>query len=432
MKNFNLELISKILRQLGGLLIVLSGTVFLFQGYHTWDSFERFMMFSLLLTILGTLGIYSAQKLADPKGARTFLALSTLGISALFAQLGAMIYNLMHGFSSNLPTLMKIEITGIGQLSLAAIITFIVTGLFSFFGFKVLNRQHHKLLFLSYLLLNFLLLIPSRTVWLPTLSILILILILLFFGKKLGGFDLLTSTFERYSSFIILTTPTLISIIRYAFYNFNTYFLSLLSLQFAITSVILSYMVYLQKIKKAEVDNWRKRPLQASWISPAVFLLLSELFLITKAFSFVNLSDELGISLIILMFHGTLRLFTHFKLIDNRSTIYPVLWVVGLVFLTHFTFIKLNYIHSLSLLVLTTIGIVDSIHLKQKFVFYTCFSALIVSIIQVLIIAIDSINFFHWINLALIGGLGILISSQIEKHASKAKEYYFKFQAHFE
>lgn len=32
MKNFNLELISKILRQLGGLLIVLSGTVFYFKG----------------------------------------------------------------------------------------------------------------------------------------------------------------------------------------------------------------------------------------------------------------------------------------------------------------------------------------------------------------------------------------------------------------
>ena len=89
--------LTTILRRLGSVCLVLSGVVFMLQGWKTMTSEEKYLAFLGFTAFLSTAGVVCATWFADTKTARTFLALGAATLPVHFSQLGARLYPAFSG-----------------------------------------------------------------------------------------------------------------------------------------------------------------------------------------------------------------------------------------------------------------------------------------------------------------------------------------------
>ncbi len=153
---------AKFLRIVGGFALVSSAFVFLVQGYSSLSSFDRFLAFFGLVGLNAGAGIFCIYKWQEPKSARTFLSLMTAGVSVLFAQMGAMLYSMMHPAVEGLPSVLKFEAIGAGQLGLALGLTGLCLVPATYTAFQAMMRPRAKELTAIFFALNALLLFPTR------------------------------------------------------------------------------------------------------------------------------------------------------------------------------------------------------------------------------------------------------------------------------
>ena len=162
--------LSRILRSIGGLVLITSACAFLLQEWVGLDSVIRYYSFLGFTLVLAGAGVFCGVKMREAKGARTFMSISALFLPAHFAQLGALVYSLFLDnhqalFSSQSSYVRNLAIYQAPSVWLTAVTIIIAAACLipiAFSGFSALARSHAKLLTILYTGANALLLVPTR------------------------------------------------------------------------------------------------------------------------------------------------------------------------------------------------------------------------------------------------------------------------------
>ena len=156
--------LAEVLRVFGALIMVASMSVFLLQGWSDGNDVQRYLKLLAQTGLLAAGGFGLSYLLKEYRGARLFFGLGLLSVPVNFTVLGALIYSLFlsGGASPIYPGYAKWVITdafSTGLVFSAAMLVLIpVTAL----GFRIMARNSSKVLTLTFLGLNALLVIPTR------------------------------------------------------------------------------------------------------------------------------------------------------------------------------------------------------------------------------------------------------------------------------
>jgi len=184
----------KILRWSGGILLLVSASVFLAQNYLYLSGVGKFYAFLGFLTFLSCSGLVCLRKLEDRMGARTFVGLACALIPVLFLQLGGLIYSQFGHDLSSVPGIVSLS-TDMSGLALALGIAAIPLFLMAKFAFSVFDRENGLKLTIGFLLINSSLLLPVRdAAFTAVLSVVgLLVLSRLFLSRRFHSFTYLLS-----------------------------------------------------------------------------------------------------------------------------------------------------------------------------------------------------------------------------------------------
>lgn len=162
--------LSTLLRGVGGLVVVIAFTMFLFQGWQEGDLTTRYLLLLGNTLVLSLAGFTIGHWIGEAKGARLFIALALAAVPVNFAFLGGLSYPFW-AWDSVAPVVPAgdlwqptVNIAGLGAagalwmtLGAAAVLASAV-----FIGFLVLARRSALPLTATYLAANALLLVPAR------------------------------------------------------------------------------------------------------------------------------------------------------------------------------------------------------------------------------------------------------------------------------
>ena len=153
----------KLLRALGALVLLSSAAVFLVQQCDVvHDHVARFYSFLGFTVVLSALGFFCGLRMREDKGARTFLALACAIVPANVCQLGALIYSRFYTDTGAFPVYALLQAPSNTSALLATLGGCTALTVVSLVAFTALARKSWKIVSLSYMCLNALLLIPTR------------------------------------------------------------------------------------------------------------------------------------------------------------------------------------------------------------------------------------------------------------------------------
>ncbi len=137
-----------LLRYAGGAVLIASGVTFLLEGWATLGSLQRYFTFFTFVALLAVAGVFCSRALKEQKGARLFLGFATAAVPALFSQLGTILFD-----RTPLSGMVPAAFVGGSLLCASAVVLL---------GFSVLLRSQASRASPLFLLLNGLLVIPTR------------------------------------------------------------------------------------------------------------------------------------------------------------------------------------------------------------------------------------------------------------------------------
>lgn len=229
-----LEGLPRLLRFLGGTILIASAATFMVQEWSDLTHVMRYFSFLVFTLILSGAGFFCGLRLKEDKGARTFLALSAAVIPVHFCQLGALIYSCFPETTVAYPawllwkapsTAAAFGVTAVGLAFLAPI---------AFIAFSSLARSEALRLTGFYLAANSLLLVPTRlpdTVSLVALALFALVAHFeISYGMKINVLKTREGVFTR----IMMWVPLALMALRTLnLYNSSLLFLSVSAACFA-------------------------------------------------------------------------------------------------------------------------------------------------------------------------------------------------------
>jgi hypothetical protein len=199
-----------LLRRVGAVLLIAAGATFMFEGWHTLTSMQKYLSFLIFTFILTAAGLICARRLEDEKGARTFLGLAAATLPVHFSQLGAMILAVVSGPQHSLPKAFFFEANSPLAVGLAAILGICVVVPVAYLGFAALARTQAARLSALYALANACLLYPSRSAWLSAILITGISFIILWNDRHQFRHDLRMRTGEGMLARLLLWSPVMI------------------------------------------------------------------------------------------------------------------------------------------------------------------------------------------------------------------------------
>lgn len=152
----------RLLRGLGATVLVASAIAFACQSWSGMDAMHRYYTFFVFTVILSGAGIFCALRLGEAKGARTFFALATAFLPAHFIQLGAFILHQVMGTPPQIHPFFVLKAASPYEVIVALSIALPSLAAVSYAGFSALARVQARLLTVLYLIVNLLLLLPTR------------------------------------------------------------------------------------------------------------------------------------------------------------------------------------------------------------------------------------------------------------------------------
>ena len=216
------ELLTQLLRFVGALVLIAAASVFLVQNWARGDDISRYAMllgFSGLMTIAGLL---CGVGIRESKGARTLLGLVATIMPVHFAVLGGLFYSrfALDGVLTHYGT----YTSWIAPSKAAAIVTPLcavpVLAGFMYVAFWALAGEMAGRLTGLFLVCNLALLVPVRSADLVAWQVIILLVGLVFFGRKCLRQDVVMQTFEGYWVRGMLWLPVMVLLGRqYALYT---------------------------------------------------------------------------------------------------------------------------------------------------------------------------------------------------------------------
>lgn len=207
-----------VLRRLGVVILVAAGATFMFEGWHTLTSLEKYAYFLAFTFALTLLGVFCARRLEDDKGARTFLGLATATLPVHFSQLGAMIYSLFADARAGMPHLFVYQASSpLSVAVLTAIGIFCVVPI-AYVGFAAFCRSQAFRLSLVHVATSSLLLLPTRDAAPVACLIAIAAGVLMLADRHWFHGDLRMKTPEGSIARALLVLPTLVLVGRAVLY----------------------------------------------------------------------------------------------------------------------------------------------------------------------------------------------------------------------
>ena len=156
--------IAEILRIVGAATMIASMSLLLLKGWHNGDDIYRYLKLLGLTGLLAVGGFSLSYLLKEQKGARLFFSLGIVSVPANFGILGALIYSLVPkiGPATAYPDFAYWVVSDVSSVVMVSLGAMFVLLPVTILGFKILAKESTKLLTLSYLGLNTLLLLPFR------------------------------------------------------------------------------------------------------------------------------------------------------------------------------------------------------------------------------------------------------------------------------
>jgi len=212
----NTKMISKILRSIGAIIIVVSASTFLFQHWTPGSDLQRFLLLLGFTSVLSIGGLFCGIKLKESKGARTLLGLTLAVTPVNFAIMGALLFSQFSfdGAFNALPGYATWIAASPGMAVLATLGGIAVLAPLAHFSFLTLGHNRAKLLSTTFLISNLVLLVPTRQ---PNIIAgLLLLLIAVLTCNELRSFrqETTLNTFEGRLSRGLLWLPALILVGR--------------------------------------------------------------------------------------------------------------------------------------------------------------------------------------------------------------------------
>lgn len=156
--------IAEILRFVGAATMIASMSLLLLKGWHDGDDIYRYLKLLGLTGLLAVGGFSLSYLLKEQKGARLFFSLGIVSVPANFGILGALIFSLVPKFGpvTAYPDFAYWVVSDVSSVAMVGLGALFVLLPVTILGFKILAKDSAKLLTLSYLGLNTLLLLPFR------------------------------------------------------------------------------------------------------------------------------------------------------------------------------------------------------------------------------------------------------------------------------
>ena len=150
------------LRGVGALVLMGSAGTFLAQNIAQLQGIERYGLFLGLTAFIAAAGVLCALKIKESKGARTLFGVSTTFLPVHFVFLGALFVAYLYGTSSSIPGIFTVARPSSVSLVGTFIVALPILAFVAFAGLSSLARVSAKTLTFEYLILNALLLLPTR------------------------------------------------------------------------------------------------------------------------------------------------------------------------------------------------------------------------------------------------------------------------------
>ena len=155
--------LTKALRRIGALVLIASAVTFVLQGWNGWDSSLRYYIFLGFSTVVAAAGVFCGLRFKDDKGARTLLGVAAAILPAHFCQLGAFLFSLTRPDTSKMHSIFVYTAPSPAMAILTTLFAVAVLTPIAYLGFSAFARVENRRITALYLLLNALLLIPTRT-----------------------------------------------------------------------------------------------------------------------------------------------------------------------------------------------------------------------------------------------------------------------------
>jgi hypothetical protein len=156
----------RVLRGIGAIVLILSLSSFLLQGWHLVDDVTRYLMLLAETIVLCVAGVISIKWLNEPHGARTFVGLTLIAVPVNFAILGGMIYSPYiagSGLSETIPEYLRWHASDLVTALLVAAGSMLALLPMIVVGYQIMARNSARALSSLFIILNAALLLPVRT-----------------------------------------------------------------------------------------------------------------------------------------------------------------------------------------------------------------------------------------------------------------------------
>lgn len=157
------QVLSRMLRILGGAVLIASASIFMLQHWQTGGDVTRYLLLLAHTATLSGAGFFCGLGIRESKGARTFLGIVLAVVPVHFAVLGGLVYSQFGVRAGALPAFA----TWTASSPAAALVTLggalTVLGPLCYLSFLTLARPHARWLTAVFLISSAALLVPSRT-----------------------------------------------------------------------------------------------------------------------------------------------------------------------------------------------------------------------------------------------------------------------------
>ena len=399
--------LSNLLRIMGGFSVVASMSLFLLQGWDAGNDINRYYLLLSQTLLLGLGGFALSYLMKENKGARVFLGLGLLSVSANMTTLGALIYSFVpwNGGLALYPSVAQWSASdslSIG-LALGSAIAILVPA--TIFGFKVMARQSAKPLTIVYLLSNAMLLIPLRDVSFSAALAAGMVFFTLAFSVKQYGKDNTLRTPEGKFSRLALFVPSIILLVRSTWlYQANEVLYTAMGLIVFMTLRVLALQMTNPSIARRIVEL-AALPVAIITAIPAASLFDNLLVANIKLPVFALIASALFVE--VALRSSSVR--------DKSSILTSASLILSLSFLGNLL-IDNGMLASLSSCLVGLVVVMMGYWISQRFIVALGVTTSLLGLVNVLYVLLENVDLLNWTNLAILGALAIIIGSVVERH----------------
>lgn len=407
---FVFKSLPSLLRLLGAATLLISVSLYLFQGWGQGSDLTRFFLLLGHTVGLAGVGLACSRWLNEQKGARLLLMLTLVFISANFAIIGGFVFSIWGSSVGDLHGSVTWVVSNSSSSLLSLASALVVLSPLAYFGFSVCARRSAKQFSWVFLLCNFALLIPSRNELFLVALVVTLFGTLLYFIRKAKAADVTLATREGLIARLILFVPLAVMLGRNMMHSVGVVMPFLMSLAILVVLRQLALSLSRNSATRALVEVVSIIPM----LSAAACL---------GVWSVIDLGASLNAGLLVFASVFSGALFEASARAARASTPFSVL--ASLMLGVAFTLDVYLGATTISALFCVLAGVLLSTfaYLSERRV------AMVIGVLMVVVgLAFFMINVFEnfdfsgWVSMAVLGVSAIVLGSYVEKRGEKFKQ----------